>query len=150
MVIDERALLVTSENFKSSGFPVSQTRGNRGWGVYIENLEVSQYFEDVFLFDIAGPNSLPLNGTPGTPESPSTTPYTVEFSPQRFFCATVTPVISPDTSYLILDLLNNARENIDIEQAYITNESATALNWCRHQRIPTWGACESPARFLLV
>jgi phosphatidylserine/phosphatidylglycerophosphate/cardiolipin synthase-like enzyme len=128
MVVDGRALLITSENFKSSGFPVSQTRGNRGWGVYIENPEVSQYFEDVFLFDITGPNSLPFNGTPGTLESPSTIPYTVEFSPQRFSYATVTPVISPDTSYLILDLLNNARETIDIEQAYITNESATTLN----------------------
>jgi cardiolipin synthase len=128
MVIDGRALLVTSENFKSSGFPVSQMRGNRGWGVYIENPEVSQYFEEVFLFDIRGPNSLPLKGTPGTPESPLTIPYTVEFFPQRFFYATVTPVISPDTSYLILDLLNNARETIDIEQAYITNESAITLN----------------------
>jgi cardiolipin synthase len=128
IAVDGRAVLVTSENFKSSGFPVGGMRGNRGWGVYIEDTGLSAYFEDVFLSDFRGINSVPIHGTPGSPESPSAVPYAIEFSAQRFSGATVTPVISPDTSYLIQDLLNNAQETIDIEQAYITNESATTLN----------------------
>jgi phosphatidylserine/phosphatidylglycerophosphate/cardiolipin synthase-like enzyme len=128
VAVDGRAVLITSENFGKSGFPAPGIKGNRGWGVYIENTGLSAYFEDVFLSDFRGINSVPIQGTPGSPESPSGVPYAIEFSPQRFFGATVTPVISPDTSYLIQDLLNNAQETIDIEQAYITNESATTLN----------------------
>ncbi|WAC05451.1 MAG: phospholipase D-like domain-containing protein [Methanoregula sp.] len=128
VVIDNRAVLLTSENFKASGFPPEGIRGNRGWGVYLEDTETAQYFEDVFLSDIQAPGSIPIAGTPGASESPSTVPYTPEFSPRRFTGATVTPVLAPDTSYLILDLLNSAQETIDIEQAYITNESAFTLN----------------------
>jgi len=128
LVIDNRAVLLTSENFKVSGFPPEGTRGNRGWGVYLEDTETAQYFEDVFLSDIRSPGSIPISGTQGAPEPPSSVPYIPEFSSRRFLGATVTPVISPDTSYVIHDLLNSAQGTIDIEQAYITNESAYALN----------------------
>jgi cardiolipin synthase A/B len=127
-VIDGKGAILTSENFKSSGFPPTGMRGNRGWGVYLEDTPLSQYFEAVYLSDISGISTVPIAGTPGALESPVSVPYTVEFSPRRFSDTTVTPVIAPDTSYLILDLLNNAQETIDIEQAYITNESAFTLN----------------------
>jgi len=128
LVTDGRAVLVTSENFGQSGFPAGGTRGNRGWGVYLEDRDLAAYFEGVFLSDIHGINSVPVSGTPSPLKTPSPVPFTVEFLPQQFSGARVTPVIAPDTSYLIQDLLNNAQETIDIEQAYITNESATALN----------------------
>lgn len=128
VVIDGKAVILSSENFKSSGFPQKGMRGNRGWGVYIEDALLSHYFEKVYLSDISGTNSVPITGTPGTLESAPSLSYTVEFSPRRFSDTTVTPVIAPDTSYLILDFLNNAQETIDIEQASITNESSFALN----------------------
>lgn len=128
MVIDNRAVLLTSENFKSSGFPQSGTRGNRGWGILLEDPAVSYYFEDLFYSDIRGPNSIPISGTTGAPEVGSTVPYITEFPSRKFQGVRVTPVISPDTSYLIDDLLSSAEASIDIEQAYITNESAYALN----------------------
>jgi len=127
-VIDGRGVLLTSENFGSSGFPRTGTRGNRGWGVYLEDMLLSQYFEAVYRSDLSGITSIPIAGNPGALESPVSVPYTVEFSPRSISGTTVTPVIAPDTSYLILDLLNNAEETIDIEQAYITNESALTLN----------------------
>jgi cardiolipin synthase len=128
LVIDTRAVLLTSENFKSSGFPVSGTRGNRGWGVILENMAISRYFEDVFFIDIRGPNSIPISGSPGALEVVSPVPYTPEFPSRQFSGARVTPVLAPDTSYLIDNLLSRAETTIDIEQAYITNESAYALN----------------------
>jgi cardiolipin synthase len=128
VVIDGRAVLVTSENFGSTGFPAGGSGGNRGWGVYIEDTGLARYFEDVFLFDIRGESSVPVLGAAGTPEPAPAGSYTAEFFPQWFTGATATPVISPDTSYLVLDILNDAQETIDIEQAYITNESATTLN----------------------
>ena len=36
VVIDDRAVLVTSENFGHSGFPPTGETGNRGWGVVME------------------------------------------------------------------------------------------------------------------
>jgi phosphatidylserine/phosphatidylglycerophosphate/cardiolipin synthase-like enzyme len=128
MVVDGRAVLVTSENFGKSGFPAPGMKGNRGWGAYIESTEVARYFEDVFLSDISTTSPVPVNGARGTPEVPSSSPYAIEFPAQRFSGATVTPVLAPDTGYLVDDLLASAQVTIDIEQAYITNESATTLN----------------------
>ena len=52
----------------------------------------------------------------------------VAFDPATFTGARVTPVIAPDTSDEITDLLVSAQESIEIQQAYITNESKTRLN----------------------
>ena len=49
-VIDEDGLLVTSENFKYSGFPPEGMSGNRGWGVYLESPAVARYFTTVFTY----------------------------------------------------------------------------------------------------
>ncbi len=49
--------------------------------------------------------------------------HTVEFTPGYFTGATVRPVIAPDTSNQITDLINSAEKSIEIEQAYITNET---------------------------
>ncbi len=44
MVIDQRAILLTSENFKYSGFPPAGMTGNRGWGVYLEDPRTCRVF----------------------------------------------------------------------------------------------------------
>ncbi len=128
MVIDERLVLLTSENFKGSGVPPAGYKGNRGWGVVLEDPALADYFERIFTSDIGQKNSVPITGIPGPYELSSTTPYSPDFSPQQYYNATVIPVVSPDTSYLLFDLINGARESIEIEQAYITNESTTNLN----------------------
>jgi len=128
VVIDRQSVLLTSENFKGSGIPVVGYRGNRGWGVHLEDPGLASYFDDLFAADLGLKNSIPVAGSFGINESLPATAYSPEFSSQRFFGATVTPVISPDTSYLITDLISGAQESIEIEQAYITNESPTALN----------------------
>jgi phosphatidylserine/phosphatidylglycerophosphate/cardiolipin synthase-like enzyme len=128
LIIDDQAVLLTSENFKTSGFPPQGRKGNRGWGICIENEPLAAYFENMFTTDIGGIHIVPVTGSPGPAESPSRDPYTVEYVPYRFSGAQVTPVIAPDTSYQIVGLLNSANSTIDIEQAYITNESANLLN----------------------
>ncbi|OPY38966.1 MAG: cardiolipin synthetase [Methanoregula sp. PtaU1.Bin051] len=127
-VIDAKGVLLTSENFKASGIPPIGFKGNRGWGVYVEDPELAAYFEDIFLSDVRMKNSIPIKGVAGPAELPPSITYVPEFPPQRFFGATVSPVISPDTSSQILELINSAQESIEIEQAYITNETATTLN----------------------
>ena len=127
-VIDRRALLLTSENFRDSGFAETGTTGNRGWGVYLEDPALAGYFSTVFLTDTKSPSVVPYNGAPGNPESPSTGKYVAEFAPRTFDKAVVIPVLAPDTSSQIADLINSAGESIEIEETYITNETPFSLN----------------------
>jgi len=128
VVIDRRATLLTSENFKYSGFPPAGINGNRGWGVYLEDPALAEYFRTVYLIDSKGKSVISYNGSTESPETATTVEHTVEFAPGFFAGATVRPVISPDTSSQITDLINSAERSIEIEQAYITNDSASSLN----------------------
>jgi cardiolipin synthase A/B len=128
LVIDRRVVFITSENFKYSGFPPEGLTGNRGWGVYLEDPELASYFATVFSTDLHDSSVKPYAGTPGNPELLPTGKHRKEFLPQNFSGATIRPVIAPDTSRQINDLINSATASIEIEQAYITNESPLALN----------------------
>ena len=128
VVIDRRSLLITSENFKYSGFPPAGFNGNRGWGVYLEDPELAEYFSTVYTADSHAMSVRLYNGSQGSLESIPQRTYTADFLPEYFVGATVHPVISPDTSNQITDLINSAEQSIEIEQAYITNDSSSRLN----------------------
>ena len=123
IVVDSLYLFITSENFKENGFPAEGKSGNRGWGVCLIDPGDATYFREVFLTDLNGKGISPMTGKEGPLEPRGTQTHTKEFSPLRFDGATVTPVLAPDTSYLITGLLRSATSEIDIEQAYISNES---------------------------
>jgi cardiolipin synthase A/B len=128
VVIDRQATLVTSENFKYSGFPPHGMSSNRGWGVYLEDPALAEYFSTVYLWDSKGKSVAPYTGIMGDPESLPEEKYTTEFGSGYFTDATVRPVIAPDTSNEVTDLINSAERSIEIEQAYITNETPDSLN----------------------
>ena len=128
VVVDRSTVLVVSENFKYSGFAPEGTTGNRGWGVVLVDRETASYFASVFLTDIGGPSVVPYAGEPGKNETPPGEKHTVEFIPQTFSGATVHPVLAPDTSAQIPVLISSATSSIDIEDAYITNETRYTLN----------------------
>ncbi len=128
VVFDDRAVLVTSENFGHSGFPPEGETGNRGWGVYLEDPRLAAYFSDLYQADTGGPAIVPVYGSEGPAEVYSVVSYPAPFAPATFTGAQVTPVVAPDTSSAITGLLDSAQESIEIEQAYITNESKTKLN----------------------
>jgi cardiolipin synthase A/B len=128
LVIDRRAILLTSENFGYTGFPPSGMTGNRGWGVYIDDPGLAEYFSTVFMTDNNGESIQVYEGSAGNPESVPSGKYIAEFEPEHFVVAAVHPVIAPDTSSQITDLINSADKSIEIEQAYITNETSSTLN----------------------
>ncbi|MDV4341766.1 phospholipase [Methanoculleus sp. YWC-01] len=128
LVIDGSTVLLGSENFKPGGYPAPGLQGNRGWGVLLEDPGLAAYFREVFLFDSAGGDIVPLEVTAAELCTPWAPDYTVEFAPCRAEEARVTPVLSPDTSTLILGLIEGAEKSIAIEQAYITNETPYDLN----------------------
>ena len=128
VVIDQNTVLVVSENFKYSGFAAEGTRGNRGWGVVLADRATAAYFSSVFQTDLKSPSVIPYLGEPGQSEVPSAEKYTPEFLPQTFSGATIRPVLAPDTSIEITGMINSAQQSIDIEEAYITNETPFTLN----------------------
>jgi phosphatidylserine/phosphatidylglycerophosphate/cardiolipin synthase-like enzyme len=128
LIIDRNRVLVTSENFKSNGFPEEGLSGNRGWGVVLEDEGVARYFSSVYTHDSAGGWCSPAAFSGGSTEYPSTHEYRAEFSPYRFEDAKVVPVISPDTSYLISEMITGSEFSLDIQQAYITNQTDGSFN----------------------
>ena len=127
-VFDRRAILLTSENFKYSGFPPPGMTGNRGWGVYLEDPGLAEYFSTIYMTDYSGKSITSYNGSAGNPEFAPLEKHKLEFPPGYFAGATVQPVIAPDTSSQINEMINSADRSIEIEQAYITNETPTSLN----------------------
>jgi phosphatidylserine/phosphatidylglycerophosphate/cardiolipin synthase-like enzyme len=128
VIIDNTSLLLTSENFKNSGLPPPGMSGNRGWGVHIRDPGLAGYFTEIFTVDLGSRSVVPYTGTAGDTEPAPPEKHTPEFHPVQFDGATVSPVIAPDTSYQIVGLLESARTHIEIEQAYIKNESTYTLN----------------------
>jgi phosphatidylserine/phosphatidylglycerophosphate/cardiolipin synthase-like enzyme len=128
LIIDRSSVLVTSENFKSNGFPEKGLSGNRGWGVVIEDEGIARYFSAVYSHDSAGGWCSPAAFSSGSTEYPVQREYKAEFSPYRFEDAKVIPVLSPDTSYLVSDLIAGSEVTLDIEQAYITNQTDGSFN----------------------
>jgi phosphatidylserine/phosphatidylglycerophosphate/cardiolipin synthase-like enzyme len=139
-IIDNKSTLIMSENWKSTGVPANNTFGNRGWGIIINNLNVTSYFTDVFFEDWK-PESRdsftftcnhPLHGNkygcPPPDFEPNRTIHTGNYS-HPFDSKTITgefnvsPVLSPDTSLLqtksIIGMINSAEESVYIEQLYI-------------------------------
>jgi len=128
LIADREAVLLTSENFKQSGFPEKGTTGNRGWGVLITDPRVADYFADVFTADMTGNDIVPFTRTGTLPEERTGDPYTPAFGTESFDGATVTPVLAPDTAYLIPALIEGADKTVDIQQAYISNWTKGAPN----------------------
>ena len=139
-IIDNKSTLIMSENWKNTGVPVNNTFGNRGWGIIINNLNVTSYFTDVFFEDWK-PESKdsftftcnhPLYGNkygcPPPDFEPSRTILTGNYS-HPFDSAKITgefnvsPVLAPDTSLMqtksIIGMINSAEESVYIEQLYI-------------------------------
>jgi len=128
LVIDRRAVLLASENFKYSGFASPGTTGNRGWGVLLEDPGLAGYFSTVFTTDLSAASTMPYYGVPGVSESPSVEKRTAAFAPMKFEGATVRPVLAPDTSDQIAGLIASSGESVEIEEAYIKNETPFTLN----------------------
>ncbi|HMK16101.1 MAG TPA: phospholipase D-like domain-containing protein, partial [Methanomicrobiales archaeon] len=123
LVIDGEGLLIATENFGPRGYPAPGSRGNRGWGAFIEDPGTAGYFRQVFSADSRGGDVVPYLPPPASPRAPAPVSYRVQFPALRATGVTVTPVLSPDTSDLVLSVLSRAQDRIDIEQASIRNAS---------------------------
>jgi len=131
VVLDGSRLVLGTENLNPTGYPPVGGTGNRGWGVLIDDPETARYFHGMFLHDRAGGDILPftlagevLFWEQGAREE-SLTPA---LAPRIFRNATVTPVLAPDTAFLVEDLIAGAVRSVDIEVASIRNSTGDRLN----------------------
>ncbi|HDS45091.1 MAG TPA: hypothetical protein ENN68_03175 [Methanomicrobia archaeon] len=123
-VIDNRTLIVMTENWKRTGVPVDNSYGNRGWGIIIREKDIASYFTTLFFEDFYRgsavtaviPETETSSREPGIPHgsfSASFEPVTVvgEFI--------VIPVIAPDSALdneTILGTIRNADKRIYVQQ----------------------------------
>ncbi|MDY6930335.1 MAG: phospholipase D-like domain-containing protein [Halobacteriota archaeon] len=135
MVIDNKSTLIISENFKYTGIPISGSPGNRGWGILINDTNVSSYFSLLFETDYNGRDIVPAEEFNGMVQEKKIQdewhdPIFGSKVVQGYF--TVVPVVAPDTATkneTILGLLNSAKESVYIEQLYVSKNWGEEPNW---------------------
>jgi len=131
-IIDNKTILIESENWAKSGIPKNPTYGNRGWGVIIEHQDLAEYFVDVFLYDLSLAEPYDPSEDHGTSVSyyVSSGHYEPKFSIGVYEeYVKVTPILSPDFSEsLIIDLINSANVSLYIEQMYIYSSLTDIIN----------------------
>ena len=139
-IIDNETTIIQSENWKNSGVPINNTFGNRGWGVIINNRDVTTYFCNVFFEDWkpASKDSFPFTVNDTTyrnkygcpppdfvpnriiPTGNYTHPFDSEIISGEF---NIFPVLAPDTSLMetksIIGMLNGAKDSVYVDQLYI-------------------------------
>ena len=134
IIIDESIVLVASENFVPTAYPLDPTNikkivydtGSRGWGAVIFNSTVAEEFAEVFEQEW-------INASPYDPSEQGTEPpdygiieYEAPFQDLLISDpnAVVTPIFSPTNSYdAILQAINSAQYFILLELMYISNRS---------------------------
>ncbi|PXF53887.1 MAG: hypothetical protein C4B56_00340 [Candidatus Methanophagaceae archaeon] len=136
-IIDDKTLILMSENWKYTGVPYDRTYGNRGWGIVIRNREIAHYFMDLFLDDLQRAKADTNTETDASlsrgmgigmkmnsksqmeKEIPAGGYYTPVFKPHTMTTNfTVIPVLAPDSalsSGTILDMIRNAKRYIHVE-----------------------------------
>ena len=87
------------------------------------------YFETVFDWDTSGGWASEMTGGSKETSYIIAEAETGGFTPEYFEGAVVTPVISPDTSDLVREMISGAEDSVDIEQAYIKNWSSGENPW---------------------
>ncbi|MBI5001743.1 MAG: lamin tail domain-containing protein [Euryarchaeota archaeon] len=127
MVIDNRTLFLSTENWGASGLPAAGMSGNRGWAVAVRDANLSSYFMRVFESDWN--SSIPWNASRGSVKiSSEETPLMSKrarplFPPMNSTeSARVTPVLAPDNALsqeTILGMLGGARRMIMVEEFYV-------------------------------
>jgi len=130
LIIDSGSLLITSENIKESGMPLPGYAGNRGWGVWIHDARLADYFGMVYSEDSIGRDIVPLSPMPNAdiPDPGTSDAHTQRYRPLFIEDATIIPVLSPDTSHLVVEMITGATRTVEIQQAYIRNWTGNAPN----------------------
>jgi phosphatidylserine/phosphatidylglycerophosphate/cardiolipin synthase-like enzyme len=131
IMFDSKRTLITSENLKSSSFPVNGEFGNRGWGVVTDNENITNYLTDVFLDDwnitkkdirVFDQNDSRWGAPPAYfyPTFSTHSKYSPRFKSETYSGTfNISVVLSPESSLLsssIINLIKSTNKTIYVEQ----------------------------------
>ena len=138
MVVDNRSLFVSSENWGLSGFPANASSGNRGWSVVLEDPGIARRLAGLFLDDWnpARMDSVDLLDSSVTP-TPDGETTQVKAYPNALPTIQVAghfkviPVVGPDNTLAtnaVIGLLKSARKSLHIEQFFVSKTWGSSPN----------------------
>ncbi len=121
-VVDDEAVLVSSENFGESGFPSGERRGNRGWTVAIRDPEIARQLRDVFDEDADARrrDTVPVLPDPEVDLGPPTALDPWGW-PAASCCRRVQLAVGPDNILQpggLPEAIASARRSLDVEAFY--------------------------------
>ncbi|MFW6196202.1 MAG: phospholipase D-like domain-containing protein [Thermoplasmatota archaeon] len=123
IVADNRYVLISSENFGYTGYPLENTNGNRGWGVVVEDKDTANYYGHLFNRDWNNSKWMAINYQSSIKVESNKGGYSPEFDLKTINGnIKLRPVICPDHSlsnHSILRMIRNAEHSISIQQFYI-------------------------------
>ncbi|MFW5928099.1 MAG: phospholipase D-like domain-containing protein [Thermoplasmatota archaeon] len=122
IIADNESVLVSSENFGYTGYPIENSNGNRGWGVIIEDENTAEYYNDIFLYDWNNSKTINIYSRKSS-KTIEKGGYYPEFDPKTIETdITIKPIIGPEYSLLndsILKMIKEAEKEIFVQQFYI-------------------------------
>jgi phosphatidylserine/phosphatidylglycerophosphate/cardiolipin synthase-like enzyme len=137
-VIDERAVIVTSENWTQSNLGAGCS--NRGWGVIVESIDYAEYVKSIFINDVNrewGDVRALTDAYPGLDRYAGTLTYGGEMSSYETvtYDARVLPAFSPDDTHDALEYFIEKAERrvyaqqMDIGSSYERPVNGSPLRW---------------------
>jgi len=126
-IVDNRTVILSTENWGVSAFPPAPLAGSRGWVVIVEHAPLAAYFAAVFEedFDPRRRDVTALAGMTIQPVAPTADPTEARgptFPPQEFSGRfRVLPVLGPETALsmdTIRGVLRSAAASIHVEMFY--------------------------------
>ena len=122
IIADNESVLVSSENFGYTGYPIEHSNGNRGWGVIINNYNTAEYFSNLFDQDWNMSRSIDISSE-FIFKKIEKGGYSPEFDSKTFKRdIKIKPIIGPDHSLSndsILKMIDEAEKQICVQQFYI-------------------------------
>jgi phosphatidylserine/phosphatidylglycerophosphate/cardiolipin synthase-like enzyme len=139
LVIDNKTTIIESCNWANTGVPREPSYGNREWGIIIKNDTIARFFLTIFQDDFNSRRcdsysfydmKIDVSSKLDLEEFSLKGVYKPRFESKSYSGNfTITPVISPDTSYeAIINLINSAKDSIFIEQLYIYKNWSNGIN----------------------
>ena len=127
IVRDSKDVLVSTDNFGYNSFPpflIVGSEYNRGWGVIVYN-ELAQEFLNIYKQDLASSISFSCSANISTTPTTTTTIWKSLEKQQ----AQVETIFAPhNAKQKIIDIINQTKEILYIEQLYIYKNWSTGLN----------------------
>lgn len=117
-IVDNTTVLITTENFGRSGFPVDG-KGNRGWGVVLRDEELAQTLAGLFFRDLRSCTPYTYNFSSSL-QSEYTKQEIGEFKPETYTGNFKVELgIAPENALnLTLAFMRQANKSIDVEMFY--------------------------------